>query len=244
MKQIDIKMPSSWQALTQKQLKYFFLLLALDMSPIQIQTLCFLKWSGLSVLSKSDEIVICRYNGNTITVSAKQISDCVLQLNWLKDFPQKPVRLNKIGRHEAVSATFQGVSFEIYLCCENLYQGYIQTQNKELIDEIGALLYHYKSIKLEDYERFSIFYWLTSLRNYFAMKFPNFLKPAQNANGNLLGSLPNIEESMNTQIRALSKGDVTKEQQVLAMDTWRALTELDAQAKEYEEINKKYGSKK
>ena len=44
---------------------------------------------------------------------------------------------------------------------------------------------------------------------------------------------------MNAQIRALTKGDVTKEQQVLALDTLRALTELDAQAREYEELKKK-----
>ena len=34
---------------------------------------------------------------------------------------------------------------------------------------------------------------------------------------------------MNAQIRALTKGDVTKESEVLALDTWRALTELNAQ---------------
>ena len=46
---------------------------------------------------------------------------------------------------------------------------------------------------------------------------------------------------MNAQIRALTKGDITKERDILNMDTWRALTELDALAREYEEINRKYG---
>ena len=45
---------------------------------------------------------------------------------------------------------------------------------------------------------------------------------------------------MNNQIRALTKGDITKEAQVLAMDVWRALTELDAQAKEYDELKRIY----
>ena len=47
-----------------------------------------------------------------------------------------------------------------------------------------------------------------------------------------------LTEAMNTQIRALTKGDITKEQQVLQMDVHRALTELDAQAREYEELKK------
>ena len=48
---------------------------------------------------------------------------------------------------------------------------------------------------------------------------------------------------MNAQIRALTKGDITKEKEILAMDTWRALQELNAQAKEYNEFNAKYGNK-
>ena len=50
-----------------------------------------------------------------------------------------------------------------------------------------------------------------------------------------------LQEAMNAQIRALTKGDITKEREVLSMDTWRALAELDAQAKEYEELKKQYG---
>jgi uncharacterized protein YbjQ (UPF0145 family) len=43
---------------------------------------------------------------------------------------------------------------------------------------------------------------------------------------------------MNAQIRALTGGDITKDEAVLSMDTWRALTELDAKAKEVEDIKR------
>ena len=43
---------------------------------------------------------------------------------------------------------------------------------------------------------------------------------------------------MNAQIRALTGGDITKEREVLKMDCWRALTELDAKAKDYEDMRK------
>ena len=52
-----------------------------------------------------------------------------------------------------------------------------------------------------------------------------------------------LKDAVNAQIRALTKGDVTKEKEVLAIDTWRALTELDALAKEYDEFSQKYPSK-
>ena len=50
-----------------------------------------------------------------------------------------------------------------------------------------------------------------------------------------------LVRSMNTQIRALTKGDITKEKEILAMDVYRALTELDAQAEEYNELKRMQG---
>ena len=47
-----------------------------------------------------------------------------------------------------------------------------------------------------------------------------------------------ILDQMNVQIRALTGGDVTKEEAVMKMDCWRALTELDAKAREAAEIKK------
>ena len=43
---------------------------------------------------------------------------------------------------------------------------------------------------------------------------------------------------MNTQICALTGGDITKEKEVLEMDCWRALTELNAKAKDNEDLEK------
>ncbi len=48
---------------------------------------------------------------------------------------------------------------------------------------------------------------------------------------------------MNAQIRALTKGDITKEKEILSLDTWRALTELNAQAREYKELNAQLNKK-
>ena len=48
-----------------------------------------------------------------------------------------------------------------------------------------------------------------------------------------------MEASMNAQIRALTGGDITKEEIIRKANVWRALTELDAKAREAEELNKK-----
>ena len=89
----------------------------------------------------------------------------------------------------------------------------------------------------------SVFYWFASLKQYFAMLFPHFFQPMSSDNGgNLLGGSSNLfaqlRDSTNAQIRALTGGDVTKEEAIKKMDTHRALTELDAKAREAEEYRK------
>jgi hypothetical protein len=63
--------------------------------------------------------------------------------------------------------------------------------------------------------------------------FPHFFKP-----GGAGDDSPDMRAIMDNQIRALTGGDITKEAEVLAMDTWRALTELNAKAKEAEDFKK------
>ena len=46
---------------------------------------------------------------------------------------------------------------------------------------------------------------------------------------------------MNAQIRALAQGDITKEKEILSMDCWRALTELNEKAREIKEFTQKNG---
>ena len=41
-----------------------------------------------------------------------------------------------------------------------------------------------------------------------------------------------------SQLRALTGGDITKEEDVLNADTWSALSELNAKAREAEEMNR------
>lgn len=111
---------------------------------------------------------------------------------------------------------------------------------------MAGILYNAPGIKTNAAEKLSTFYWFASLKELFSRTFPSFLRPTGSMTSeNLLEQgAPlgrRLQEAMNAQIRALTKGDITKEREVLSMDTWRALAELDAQAKEYEELKKQYG---
>jgi hypothetical protein len=254
MATINLCVPTSWSELSDKQLRYVYRLIAADYNIDEIKAHCFFRWSGAKL--------ICRYgNGKYLlklgkqefAVSPQQISELLSELAWIGQLPLTPIRLPHIGKRQALSADFEGVPFETFLVCENLYQGFLHTQQDPFLDEIASQLYPKSSTllpftsKLKDFERINVFYWFASLKDFFAKRFPDFLQPLNSDSENLLGSSPNIgaqlQESMDAQIRALTKGDITKEREILALDTWRALTELNAQAKEYKQINSKLNVK-
>ncbi|MCR5314402.1 MAG: hypothetical protein K6E52_00705 [Bacteroidaceae bacterium] len=178
-----------------------------------------------------------RLNKQTFTLSALQITEAIQEMKWLGDFPKYPIRLARIGLHRAVRADLQDISFEEFLTLDNLYQGFLQTQNKRLLREMACILYRSRFIKLNKYEEIAVFYWFTSMKRYFANLFRSFFKNIQANNGTSV-SFEQLQLNMNTQIRALTGGDITKEKDVLKMDCWRALTELDAKARDYDELQK------
>lgn len=242
---INFQVPQGWHELGDKQLRYVYQLLASDFSADEIKTLCLLQWSGTKVIGRQDSGAYLLKKAKILfEVTPLTLAELLPHLDWLAAIPTVPVRLSKINRQHALPADFSEVPFETFIICDNLYQGYLQTQNDELLDQLGATLYG-KSMTFKPYERINIFYWFAALKDTFSRKYPDFFQPIDAATGgNLLGSsAPSVEDAMNAQIRALTKGDVTKEAEVLALDTHRALTELNAQAREYKELNAKTISK-
>lgn len=256
---IDFHVPQGWHELGDKQLRFVYELIAAEHSTDEIKTLCLLRWSDTKVIGRQDSGSYLLKKGKVLfEVTPLTLAELLPALDWLSNLPTVPVRLSKINRQAALPADFSEVPFETFIICDNLYQGYLSTQNDELLDQLGATLYG-KAIAFKPHERISFFYWFAALKESMAQKYSEFFvrcatkapegddfQPIAEAasGGNLLGSsATSVEDAMNAQIRALTKGDVTKEAEVLALDTHRALTELNAQAREYKELNAKLQSK-
>ena len=242
----NITLPTCWAELTDKQLLMVFDLLSRDLSAAEVKTLCLCKWNRLKVLASLPDhrFLIRRGKEPEVALSARQIQQATASLDILDSFAPMPVRISHIGRHKAVTADFEKVPFEQYLYVDNLFQGYLNTQNDELLRQMAQVLYGSDHVKPTPAHLVGIFYWMASLKQYFAQVFSNFYKPApSNENGGSLAGeqvdlFKQLRDSTNAQIRALTGGDITKEAVIMKMDTWRALTELDAKAKEVEEYRK------
>ena len=246
---IDLKAPKSWDELTDNQLRYVFGLIAQGLTAPELKTYCLIHWSGMQVLHKYGKGWMCKFADDEFVVTVEQVNAAISSLNWLDQVPAMPVRIEKIGKHRALPADFQEVPFETFIICDNLYQGYLSTKNEKLLEYMAAHLYESDDLTLTDAERLNVFYWFASLKAYLAHEFSHLFTPIITIDRDRNMFKPRIEkynmlkDAVNAQIRALTKGDITKEKEVLAIDTWRAFTELDALAKEYDEFNQKYPSK-
>ena len=245
---INLTVPTGWDQLDNTQLRYVFGLLAQGFPSPQVKTYCLFRWTGMRVMHKYGKGWWCKFADDEFVIMSPQVNAAIAALNWIDDLPAKPVRISHIGKHRALAADFQEVPFETFIICDNLYQGYLSAKAEQLLDDLARVLYQSAKVTPTEAERVSVFYWFASLKEMFARQFKHFFQPlAVQDDGNMFNQGQSqfdiFYRAVNAQIRALTKGDVTKEKEVLAIDTWRALTELDALAKEYEDFNKKYPNK-
>lgn len=244
MEVFNISLPTSWAELTDKQLLMVYSLFARDLSAAEVKTLCLMKWNHLEVLASlpHHRFLIKKKREHEVVLSSRQIQQATSVLDFLDTFAPIPVRILHIGKHRAMPADFEKVPFEQYLYVDNLFQGYLNTQQEELLLQMAQVLYASDHVKPTKVHLIGVFYWMASLKQYFARLFSNFYKPSSD-DGNLLGGgqsdiFRQLRDSTNTMIRALTGGDITKETTIMKMDTWRALTELDAKAREVEELRR------
>ena len=245
---VNLTVPTGWDKLDDKQLRYVFGLLAQGFPSPQVKTYCLFRWTGMKVMHKYGKGWWCKFADDEFVIMAEQVNSAIAALDWIDSLPSKPVRISRIGKHRALTADFQEVPFETFIICDNLYQGYLSARADQLLDDLAKHLYRSADVTPTEAERIGVFYWFASLKEMFARQFKHFFQPiSSQGDGNMIGDNRSQYEvlynAVNTMIRALTKGDVTKEKEVLAIDTWRALTELDALAKEYDDFNRKYPQK-
>lgn len=172
---INLNVPKGWHELDDKQLRYVYSLIVREFSADEIKTLALLHFSGCKVIARHDKnSFLLKHGKDMFQTSGTLIAEVMPSLGWLDAIPASPVRLKKLRNHASVDAEFQGVPFETYIVVENLYQGFLSTQKDALLDDLAHVLYPGCSATLTPEERISIFYWVASLKDMFARRFPDF----------------------------------------------------------------------
>ena len=170
---INFIVPQGWHELSDKQLRYVYQLLANEFATDEVKTLCLLQWSGIKVIGRQDTGSYLLKKGKILfEVTPLTLAELLPHLAWLGSIPTVPVRISKINRQHALPADFSEVPFETFIICDNLYKGYLQTQDDNLLDQLGSTLYG-KSMTFKPYERINIFCMRPFLRS---MKRSNHFK--------------------------------------------------------------------
>lgn len=239
---IDVAMPRGWNDMSQEQLRFFFIMIDDCDSMQQVMTRCFLRWGNIEVIGrtpKSNDYIL-RKGKTYFSVSPLDLCIWMRPICWMEMPPSKPVVLEKYGhRHKAIDPLFKGVPFGQYLACIANWSDIMDsgTLDYKSMSDLCNILYGFRPKRIRKEFVGCIVYWMSAIQDYFSGRFKDLFAPASSdGQGSLGSSSRSLQDSVNAMIRALTKGDVLKEKAVLETDTWRALTELDAQAGETRQI--------
>lgn len=242
MQELNINIPTSYSELTQEQLRQLLGWLV-QLSPLEVKIRMLLRWCGIGIAVKTEHGFKCYRGKEVFYLQSWQVQWCIQQLQFIDKYEEYDVRLDAVAHLVPVDALLHKVPFKAYLAMEKYYQGFIRNkENTLLLERLGQLLYttadgeYDRTVTFSEAERMNAFLWFSYCKKKFAQFFPHFFRPA---GGSSSATELSIIEQMNVQIRALTDGDVTKEEYIMNIDCWRALTELDAKAHDAQKLKKK-----
>lgn len=197
------------------------------------------------------------------TLEPWQVESMIRQFDFIDPFDGMDVRLERIRGCRAVDDILDHYPFGDYLMAEQYYQLALSSGNPMMIERLACFLYlkkkvvvkrwvlglipdfgtkkiHPGKLSLSPAEQMGTLRWFAHVKGVFAERWPYFFRRVD----------ADIEEmdidlvgAMNAQIRALTEGDITKEDTIKKLPCWRALTELNEKAREAKEFHEKYDKK-
>lgn len=239
---LHLTCPRSWKEMSEEQLRYALHIIGCGQySHEEGRTRMLLHFTGIRIERNTMRGWLCtvpvgKRRRHTFFLQTWQVQDMIRQLEYVDSYETFDVRLESIQGHMAVDALLHGVRFHDYLQMEKYYQIFLERQMPDMALKLAQMLYPGGVTDIDDAELAGCIMWYSYVKKRMQRFFPHFFRPAPVTQGKSI----NFYEQMNAQIRALTDGDITKEQAVYDKDCWRALTELDAKAREAEEFRKKY----
>lgn len=249
---IRIRLPQSWQQLTDRQLHIVAHCMTVARRPDTALLLTFLRLAGIGIVPASPRIVrtvlrgrrdmmLIRRRGRVHRILRRDIALAAMRLDFLLQPPAVPLRPRRICGARTIDAALHGLPFGDYLRLDNYFRRYIADPQHpaDLLHPITDILVdgrrHRRPTASDAY---LLTLWLTSLQSYFTSVFSDLLRPAPADGDDTHDSPDSMRRRMVTMIRALTGGDVTREAEVLRVDTWTALTELNEKAREAREMER------
>lgn len=227
-----------------------WLLLQNTFSPAEIHAFAFVRLTGIVVIREIGGVLYCRYKKQTFTLTREEVFSFSRQFAWITSGVKEITPLRTLKNRQHVDPRLRGTTFAHYLACENYYQAYIFTKDEKYLNYLIATFYlgsqrfdDRKTIsrserfsKMPLYVRHTVFLWFYGLKSVFEKEFSYFFQKVDQIIEEDVPQAPNMRKQIDNMVRTLTGGDVTKTPLIYEIETWTALAELNAKAREYQEL--------
>ena len=239
----NVALPTSWQELTQEQLRAALSLMATGASGTSLMAQAFLIFSGLK---PEGEDIYRNRSGFLIKIGVSQITAAALNLEYLTAPPTAAVRLDRAedGTPCKTGADFEDATFGDFLHTDGLFLMYLNNPdaNADRLSEIAEMLYPGigRAAATSPLMNANIIVWLTGLKHQLTGMYPYlFAAPAAaDYEETPEEAAARRRRATLSMIRALTGGDITKENDILQTAAHSALNELNEKAREAKELEK------
>ncbi len=238
----SIRVPASWMELSRSEVKWLLRNLTSYRGSLpMLKAHALMRFSGLRSI-----------NG----FSPEELALLLQRLDWIDQPLQYPWRPSRIAGRIPVEASLKNLPFGKFLALDNLYAGMISrmaaSQNRssfrdksvrKIAGAVADILIGRPRLPISPGNIHAFILWIQAAKSALQKQFPElYVEPHDDgslAPDNSEISPKKLYDSMNAQIRALTKGDITKEEKILELPTERALVELNALAREYNDLKKR-----
>ena len=237
----NVALPTSWQELTQEQLRAALSLMATGAAGTSLMTQAFLIFAGLE---PDGEDIYRNYAGFLFKIGVNQITAAALHLEYLTTPPTAAVRLDRAedGTPCKTGADFEDATFGEFLNADGLFLMYLNNPeaNADRLSEIAEMLYPGigRAAATSPLMNANIIVWLTGLKHQLTGMYPYlFAAPAAaDYEETPEEAAARRRRATLSMIRALTGGDITKENDILQTAAHSALNELNEKAREAKEL--------
>ena len=256
---VTLSLPAGWHELSPAQYRWLIHLLtgsdkrslrshSSPLSEGEIRILAFLRFAGIRVIGRKGREWLCRFpSGKYAGVSSEQIALAARNLDWIFKPLPRPWRPDRIAGRRAIPANLATLGVGQFLALDNLYAGALSAPEGKaggIIRQMAKILLKpgVLPLRLTPAHHYTLIQWFSAVKMQLTKQYPDFYSesPSEASLSPEQGITPHrLRQAMNAQIRALTKGDITKEEQILSLPMERAMTELNALAKEYAELKAK-----
>ncbi|MDE5774589.1 MAG: hypothetical protein K2H86_09075 [Muribaculaceae bacterium] len=240
--ELKFRIPSGWGNLSDLEAMIACGLLSReDIEVGCVPAYALIALSGIRVLgSTAGGYLVMDASGTRSVISSEALAMISRRMQWITEVPSNPWRPKRLAGVATIPADLSTVTLADWIAIDSAYAGASYTRRLSMLERAGSILSPGKKRDYSLAELMAVLLWISSVKDYLQYEFPDLFEAAPPADGCDTGEdlRHRLMGAINAQIRALTKGDITKEEQVLSMPLYRAFAELNAQAREYDEIKR------